>query len=549
LDIYGEHEYTLPPMSVPPHSDEYSAEEIINYEAVQLFISRTRQHQPDFEVTAETAASIVEICQQLDGLPLALELAAARLRDMPVDALAEALRQASGQDWLALLRWSVRDLPPRQRTLFNAIAWSYMLLEPEQQDMFRQLSVFSGSFDWSAIVAILDIPALENETALRASLGHLVDHNLVSLASRVPERWHLLEMIREFAQAELDTKEVQIVRQRHAICYLAKLTTIVEDLTSTDYLAEFIHEENNGRAALHFALDAADATLAQQLVNVMAGYWEQRGLLDEGRRYLETVLNMVGAVDDSLRIANLHRATNLAWMQHDFPAAEEYISSALELARKRKDTYNIVKLINLQSRIYLEEGYYRQADLVLNEGLQMESSLPEQITTPFMLIQQGEAAFALGDLDRAEILTKRGLKEITSEDSIPYCMGWTNLAEIALARRDIVKTHQALLQALPVVHIHNRRERIFLNAVAGLLLIQPKSPERSTDVAVQLLSNLQKENERLGDPLSPMVQRQISERVDRARKIVPPNRWQTLWEKGQRWTAAESIAIAKEILS
>jgi predicted ATPase/DNA-binding XRE family transcriptional regulator len=204
LDIYGEHEYALPPMSVPPLLDSYSLDDVINYEAVQLLVTRTRQHRPNFEVTAETARPIAEICQQMDGLPLALELAAARLRDMPVNALAEALRQASGPNWLALLSWSAHDMPSRQRTLLNAIAWSYMLLEPAQQDMFRQLGAFSGSFDWPAIAAVVDLPTLADEAELRATFNQLVDHNLVSLVSRVPERWRLLEMIREFARTELD---------------------------------------------------------------------------------------------------------------------------------------------------------------------------------------------------------------------------------------------------------------------------------------------------------------------------------------------------------
>jgi predicted ATPase len=123
---------------------------------------------------------------------------------MPVNALAEALRQASGPNWLALLSWSAHDMPSRQRTLLNAIAWSYMLLEPAQQDMFRQLGAFSGSFDWPAIAAVVDLPTLADEAELRATFNQLVDHNLVSLVSRVPERWRLLEMIREFARTELD---------------------------------------------------------------------------------------------------------------------------------------------------------------------------------------------------------------------------------------------------------------------------------------------------------------------------------------------------------
>jgi predicted ATPase len=293
LDIYGEHEYALPPMSVPPPADNYSPCNINSYEAVQLFVTRARQHQPDFEVTSATATPVAQICQRMDGLPLALEIAAARLHDMPVDALAEALRQASGYSWLALLSWSVRDMPSRQRTLLNAITWSYTLLEPAQQDMIRQLSVFSGLFDLSAVAAVVDLPVMADEAELRATLNQLVDHNLISLVSRVPERWRLLEMIREFARTKLDPKATLIVGQRHANYYLARLTKLdIDSYAADDYLAEFSYEANDIRAALRFALGVTDANLAQQLVPAMGGHWESKRPLDESRRYLEAALDI-----------------------------------------------------------------------------------------------------------------------------------------------------------------------------------------------------------------------------------------------------------------
>ena len=287
LDAYGEHEYVLPPMSVPPPAESYAPEELTRYEGVQLFVARVRQHQPGFELTADTAAAIAAICRHMEGVPLALELAAARTRQMPLAELAAALRHLSGRDWHALLRTSARDLPPRQQTLFNAIAWSYSLLEPGLRSVFRQLSVFAGSFDWPAVAAIVDEPFYAEEAALRDALDRLVDHNLVSVASRTPERWRLLEMVHEFARAELNVAEAQAARARHARHYAERLWRLSMGESAAAYLAEADRDASNGRAALAFAVESADAQLGHQLAAGLSGYWEHRGLISEGRYWLE----------------------------------------------------------------------------------------------------------------------------------------------------------------------------------------------------------------------------------------------------------------------
>ena len=287
LDVYGEHEYALPPMTVPPPAEHYAPEELFRYEGVQLFVTRVRQHQPGFELTAETAAAVAAICMRMEGVPLALELAAARMRQMPLAELAAALRDLSGRDWHALLRTSARDLPPRQQTLLNAIAWSYSLLEPGLRNVFRQLSVFAGSFDWPAVAAVVDAPSFVEATTLRDALGRLVDHNLVSLVSRAPERWRLLEMMHEFARAELSVAEAEAVRARHARHYAERLWQASRGESAAAYLAEADRDASNGRAALTFAVESADAQLGHQLAEGLGGYWEHRGLISEGRCWLE----------------------------------------------------------------------------------------------------------------------------------------------------------------------------------------------------------------------------------------------------------------------
>src|SRR5690606_22826416 len=222
LDVYGEFEYQLPPMTLPPPAEQYAPDELLEYEATQLFIDRTKQHRPGFELNAGNAGAVAEICRTMDGLPLALELAAARTRRLPVEELAAMLRETSGRDWHSLLSAPYRDMPPRQQTLFNAVAWSYSLLPPEQQALLRQLSVFTGSFDWNAVTAVVRVSALPYEATLRDALVHLIDQNLVSELTPSPARWRLLEMIREFAQAQMADGERDAAAENHMNHFAAR---------------------------------------------------------------------------------------------------------------------------------------------------------------------------------------------------------------------------------------------------------------------------------------------------------------------------------------
>ena len=550
LDLYGEHEYALPPMAVPPPAESYALAELARYEGVQLFVARVRHHQPGFELTSETATAVAAICRHMEGVPLALELAAARTRQMPLAELAAALRELSGRDWHALLRTSARDLPPRQQTLFNAIAWSYSLLEPGPRTVLRQLSVFAASFDWPAVAAVVDEPFLA-ETALRDALDRLVDHNLVSIASRTPERWRLLEMVHEFARAELSSAEAQTARARHARHYAERLWRLSMGESGAAYLAEADQAVSNGRAALAFAVESADAQLGHQLAAGLSGYWEHRGLISEGRDWLERVLALPGETEGETRYEGLYTAANLAWMQHDFAAAHAYVLQAVAVCGP-EDSRRVAALFNLQARVYLEDGRFEDADRVLVKGIGLAQFTNDRMAVGFMTVQRSEAALGLGDLQRVEELTQAGLASLTEDDYIPFCLAWTNLAEVALVRGDAAGAAEALRRVVGKAHLHTRRARIFLVAVAGLLLLdRPDEGERGVAAramnTTRLLAYVTATSERLGE-LASLTQCYVAERTETTRRRLPPNTWQAAWDAGQRWTAEDAFAAAAQAL-
>lgn len=541
LDVYGEHEYPLPAMSLPPPGAPLDG--LLRYEAVELFADRARQHQPDFTLDETTAGAVMEICRRMGGLPLALELAAAGTRRMGVVELAGALREASGQDWHALLHTTARDLPPRQRTLFDAVAWSYSLLSPDEQTVLRRLGVFAGHFDAAAAAALAPEPA-----AIGSILARLVDHNLVAPESRRPERWRLLEMIREFAVAQMSAAELQAARLAHARHFALRQSDWQSDWLDRAYLDQIEDDLDNFRAALRYAIAAGSAALAHQLGAAMGRFWERRGLIQEGRAMLASILSLTGEADPRARFAVLHEATILAWMHQDFAAAEALAARSMTWARTQEMPAAVLIVLNMLGRIFLEQARYEEAERVLVEAIELAQSLapPDAGVMPYL--QRGEVALALGQLERAETLTRQALTTVTESDLIPYCLGWNNLAEVALARGDAPAARDALRHVSPLAHLHSRRARIFLIATAGLLLAEPAGAIESATAAARLLGYVNRANTLMGDQLAPLTQRQMAARLAAAQTRLTTPAWQEAWSAGERYSLDQAMAEARQAL-
>ena len=546
LDVYGEHEYLLQPMSLPPSGG--APDTLLQYEAVQLFVARARQHRQELDLTGEAAAAVVEICHRMGGLPLALELAAARLRYMTVAELAAALREASGRDWHALLHTTTRDLPARQQTLFNAVAWSYSLLAPNEQAIFRRLGVFAGHFDAAAAAAVAPGPLADDQAAVLPVMERLVDHNLIDMEAERPARWRLLEMIREFAVAEMGAAEHRAAKHAHAHHFAMRQTEWQAQWLDRAYVDAVEEDQDNFRAALRYAIEEGDASLAHQLGAAMGRFWERRGLIQEGRATLTTILALPGEVDSRARFAVLHEATILAWMQHDFTAAEMLAAASMAWAQTRGLPSAVLIVLNMLGRIYLEQARYHDAERVLAEAVELGFGLYPPDPGMMPNVQHGEAALATGDLDRAEALTRRGLAVTTGDDLIPFCLGWNNLAEVALARGDVATARDALRRVLPLVHLHSRRARIFLVALAGLLLDDLADEAEGASLATRLLGCVSAANARMGDPLSPMTQKQLAARVAATQRQLPGGEWRSAWEQGGRMTLEQALLLARRLL-
>ena len=262
LRQYGEHEYLVEPLSLPPDIGR-SVETLIHFPAIQLFVDRARQVRSSFQLNERTAVSVVAICQLLDGLPLAIELAAARLRLFGPEALLARLQGKKGDTLLSVLISHNRDRPDRQQTLRSAIDWSYHLLQPSEQQLFNQFAIFSGGADAAAVNEIcLQVDKTVSETTNQ--LSDLVDKNLLNVieSESGEPRFQMLQVVREYAQERLNLGGDRILLgARHARYYFKLVKHLTYETSLSEAGVNNLEEEhNNIRAALNWTIQNNEAT-------------------------------------------------------------------------------------------------------------------------------------------------------------------------------------------------------------------------------------------------------------------------------------------------
>jgi non-specific serine/threonine protein kinase len=335
LDAQGETVLPLSPMSFPTEGEPAGAPtELVRFDAVELFVQQARASDADFTLTHDNARAVARICARLEGLPLAVELAAARLRVLSVDEIAEALT-----DRYALLTRGRRGAPGRQRTLESCIEWSYQLCSPAEQQLWNQLSVFAGSFDTRAVQEICGDRT--SAAQLLDLMSSLVDKSiLVRIEQRRHVRFRLLETLREYGHSRLkDTEDFDALSQRHADWYRRLLADAdAEWFSSRQH--EWIHraseEMPNIRKALDYNLDHHPAH-ALEMTCDLRRLWSFTGMLTEGRRWVARALDADTTQDPSLHARALYTNAHLAFAGGDMVKAAEYVTGAKESLERGDD--------------------------------------------------------------------------------------------------------------------------------------------------------------------------------------------------------------------
>jgi predicted ATPase/DNA-binding CsgD family transcriptional regulator len=372
LRLRGEQEFPLAPLALP---GQPSFENMSQYPGIALFVERAQAIQPDFQLTPENANAVVEICAHLDGLPLALELAAARIKLLPPQAMLAHLRDAP----LQLLTGGARDLPARQQTLRGTIQWSYELLNADEQRLFRWLSVLVGGCTFEVAKVICEQASLDNlDSLVNKSLlvQHETDHS---------PRLSMLETIREFGLEQLNhTHELESARRAHAAYYLEFAEDAVRGLTGADQkrcLQRLDREQDNLRAALHWAMERSEVEFAQRMAGALQPFWFRRGRWSEGRRWLEDSLAMESSppLNQSIRANALYGAGMLARFQGDFAHARMLCEQSLEIYRALADRAGVLKTLAQLCRITRFQVDQEATKAYMSEAASLIETLPDSV--------------------------------------------------------------------------------------------------------------------------------------------------------------------------
>jgi predicted ATPase/DNA-binding CsgD family transcriptional regulator len=416
LHLYGEQEFSVPPLALPDPKwlttrGVELAPNLAQVASVTLFVQRAMAVKPDFALTATNAVAVADICTGLDGLPLAIELAAAKLKLFSPPALLTRLQQR-----LTLLTDGPHDLPARQRTLRAEIAWSYELLAAGEQALFRRVSIFVGGFTLEAAQTVGDMEG-SLEISVLDGVAALVDQNLlnrVEPANGEP-RFGMLETIREYGLEQLNASgETEIIRRRHTGFFLALAEVIAPVLFGADQaagLARLAVEHDNLHAALAWSQgEVGESEIALRLASALEFYWLMKGFWSEGRRWLEGTLAHTTATEHIRTRAHvLYSAGELAAMQSDHPAARIHLEESIRIAGELGAKELVSDALACLSWIAQAQHNYALASAQLEESLSIARELGDKSRIATALAFLGNVASDQHDYIGAESLYEESL--------------------------------------------------------------------------------------------------------------------------------------------
>jgi len=405
LGVPGEAIWRVPPLSLPDSRHPATLEHLTQYEAVRLFVERAVSSQQGFALTNGNAPAVLQVCHRLDGIPLAIELAAARVKVLAAEQIAARL-----DDRFRLLTGGSRSAVPHHHTLRAAMDWSYELLLKKERILFRRLSVFAGGWTLESAEAVCSEDSIEPSEILDL-LAQLVDKSLVMVETHSGEaRYRLLETVRQYGTDRLvESGESDRLRTRHLDFFL-KQAEAVQNLTGPArdaWIQRMESMHDNMRAALESSSESGPTETTLRLAVALYYFWNVRGYWTEGRKWLELTLASPSGVTPSLHADALKGAGMLAWYQGDLRRAVPQLEESVALHRELGDKRSIADSLNTLGIFVYRQGDYGRAVALLEESIGLNRALGRK--EPFALYLLGIISRLRGNYDRAEALGNESL--------------------------------------------------------------------------------------------------------------------------------------------
>jgi predicted ATPase/DNA-binding response OmpR family regulator/Tfp pilus assembly protein PilF len=498
LQISGEHELVVEPFALPDPQALGSTADLREHAALALFVDRARAVRPDYRPDQDELRLLAAICGRLDGLPLAIELAAAWSKLLPPATIAARLDRR-----LELLAGGVRDLPARQQTMRNTLSWSYDLLPPGQQALFGRLAVFVGG---GALESIGEVCAGAGAPpmALLEGMAALVDASLLRRADAGELRVTMLETIREYAWERLEQSgELPQLRQRHARCYLALAEAAATELSGPDqveWLGRLEREHDNLRAALEWAREAGDHELLLRLAGALWGFWHTHGHQREGRRWLAAALRSGAQLPPAWRARALYGVGWLAYDQGDYGQAAAYHRESLALFRQIGDRAGMAEALRGLGELLLSQREFPRAQAIFEESLALSRELGHAEGQAWSLDHLGCAALEQRVYGEARALFEQSLA-LFRELHLPRGITWTlhNLGRVALEQRAYREARALFEQSLELARtLGDRTSMAWALHNLGRAALEQSDHERARPLLEQSLALFRELDERGG---------------------------------------------------
>lgn len=537
LRLASEQEYPVPSMTVPL-AEDVTADALADSEAVELFVQRARLVQPDFKLTDENGPAVAQICRKLDGLPLAIELAAARIRLLNPQDLANRLGNS-----LALLTGGARDLPARQQTLRNTIKWSYDLLDQREQSLFYRLGVFAGGFTMEAAEALSGADLMDE-------LEHLVEQSLLKAEFKGSgTRYWTLEPVRQFAAELIDLSPgADQIKESHAT-YFAELAMTAQPLLQgprqLEWLSRLDDENDNLRAAMAWALEAGRADIGAKLGWGLWMFWWLHGHQEEGRKSMEAFLDKQPGDPDRCIIVGIAGA--MALVQGDYRRSIEYMKECIALARQLQDYPRLAFGLHTLGLASLNEPDLQTAQASFEEALPMFLMAGDKLMVSGLRTHIGTVALIKGDLDGAEASMSEALvlaREIG--DNVSTYFALYNLAQVALSREDFDRAGPLLAEGLALAgEVQDQTNLAYYLEGWAIVLGHRGESERSARLigaSLHLREEAAVAEYNYLTPSRPLYERT----VNAVKSKLGPDRFEDAQREGRAMTLRQAVAYALE---
>ena len=525
LRVLGEHEYPVLPLEASP--------------AVTLFAERAAAVKPDFQLTDTTAPAVTEICVRVDGLPLALELAAARCRLLTPEAILERLEHR-----LLLLTGGPRDLPARQQTLRDTIAWSYGLLDAADRRLFAQLAVFMGGWTVDAAEAVSGQAA-----DVLDAISSLVDKNLVQRqADGDAPRFTMMATIREFAQETLEANgEADGAAERHAAWFLSVAELAEPELTGPAQAIWFDRLErdnDNVRVALGWFRSTGDVACELRLAGALARFWYVRGYLEEGRSCLEDALARDGRAEPDARAKALRGAFVLAHRQRDLSRAAASAEESLALSRELEDKSGAARSLAYLALVAAAKGDFERAGLLYDDASALAREIGDRWTLALCVSNQGDLALNQGDYAQASARCGESLTlQRELGDKRGMAISLSNLAYAALYEGRYHEALAPLQESLQLAEELGDKDGIAYR-LEGLSVVAVSDGEAQR--AARLLGGADALFEVIGADLDP-AERDLHERtVADVHAHLDDETFAAAWAEGRAMSLPDAVAYARQ---